>query len=605
MKKTSTFFIALSLTLLSIQIMAQTGFRLNPTSYVGALSSDDNSDWTKSWTNFDPKTTAYPAVTDDQTLNGMLTSLPVPGEKDITTAVTLDASKVYALSGIIVIRNGGSLTIPAGTIIRAQADQSTTPKNYASLVVERGGKLNILGTVTQPVVFTSAKDVNKRERGDWGGILIAGKALHNLLDGTTNNNVQMEGFNNVSFDPNLARFGGVNSDDNSGEIKYLRIEFGGFAFEANKEINGLTLGAVGSGTQLGYIQVSYSGDDSFEWFGGSVNSHHLIAFKGTDDDFDTDNGYSGLSQFGIGIKDTSYFDLTYNATSGASTSEGFESDNEATGTASVRPLTSGIFSNYTMIGPVSVGTKYSQLNSVAKSAFRRGARIRRNSALRIVNSIFMGYRNFLMIDSDSCVRRTNFPAAVALLNPNTGVEISDQISFANNLIVNTNAAFTSTTDTTANGLVEVARGTNSGNKLNALDSWLKQAGPLANQINPVEFLNGTVLVNPLASSVTPDFKPVVASPALSQANFVDNPVLRNLISSSSEIKQALIQAIYPNPVSQGIIHFGREVVSYGIFDINGHLLLHGMYEETADVHSLSSGIYFIKLDGGVQKFIIK
>ncbi|MBK8734973.1 MAG: hypothetical protein IPL98_03435 [Saprospiraceae bacterium] len=343
MKKTSTFFIALSLTFLSIQIMAQTGFRLNPTSYVGALSSDDNADWTKSWTNFDPKTTAYPAVTDDQTLNGMLTSLPVPGEKDITTTVTLDASKVYALSGIIVIRNGGSLTIPAGTIIRAQADQSTTPKNYASLVVERGGKLNILGTATQPVVFTSAKDVNKRERGDWGGILIAGKALHNLLDGTTNNNVQMEGFNNVSFDPNLARFGGVNSDDNSGEIKYLRIEFGGFAFEANKEINGITLGAVGSGTQLGYIQVSYSGDDSFEWFGGSVNSHHLIAFKGTDDDFDTDNGYSGLSQFGIGIKDTSYFDLTYNAPSGSSTSEGFESDNEATGTASVRPLTSGIF----------------------------------------------------------------------------------------------------------------------------------------------------------------------------------------------------------------------------------------------------------------------
>ena len=185
MKKTSTQFLAFILSVLAIQLIAQTGYKLTPTTYVGALSSDPATDWTANWTNFDPKTTAYPAVTDDVTLNGMLSSLPIPGEKEITTAVTLDASKVYALKGIIVVRSGGSLTIPAGTIIRALADQSTTPKNYATLVIERGGKLNVLGTATSPVVFTSGKDANSRERGDWGGILIAGKGLHNLLDGTT------------------------------------------------------------------------------------------------------------------------------------------------------------------------------------------------------------------------------------------------------------------------------------------------------------------------------------------------------------------------------------------------------------------------------------
>ncbi|MBK9994949.1 MAG: T9SS type A sorting domain-containing protein [Saprospiraceae bacterium] len=605
MKKTSTQFLAFILSVLAIQLIAQTGYKLTPTTYVGALSSDPATDWTANWTNFDPKTTAYPAVTDDVTLNGMLSSLPIPGEKEITTAVTLDASKVYALKGIIVVRSGGSLTIPAGTIIRALADQSTTPKNYATLVIERGGKLNVLGTATSPVVFTSGKDANSRERGDWGGILIAGKGLHNLLDGTTNNNVQMEGFNNISFDPTMARFGGTDPLDNSGELKYVRIEFGGLAFEANKEINGLTLGAVGSGTQLGYIQVSYCGDDSFEWFGGSVNSHHLIAYKGTDDDFDTDNGYSGLSQFGIAIKDTNYYDLTYNAPSGASTSEGFESDNEATGTAGIRPLTTGVFSNYTMVGPVAVGTKYSALSSTSRAAFRRGARIRRNSGLKIVNSIFMGYRNFVMIDGDSCVRRTNYPAALALVSPNTPVEITNQISFANNLIVNTNSAYTSTTDTTANGLVEVARAANSGNKLAALDAWLRQTGPLANSINPVEYLTGTVLVNPLASSTAPDFKPVSGSPALSNANFTDNPVLRNLISSNKEIKAALSQLIYPNPVRTGTIHFGKEVLSYGIFNVNGALLQHGFNAENADVNSLTPGLYLIKVEGIVQKFIIE
>lgn len=586
-------------------LSAQTTFKFIKTSYVGALSADASADWTKTWTNWDPKTTNYPAPTDLTTLDGTAAALPVPGVKNITTTLTLDATKTYLLKGLVVVRSGGKLVIPAGTIIRAQADLSVTPKNYASIVVERGGQIEVLGTAASPVVITSAKATGARDRGDWGGLVIAGRSNHNLLDGTTNNNIQLEGFNTISFDANLARIGGTIPNDNSGIVRYLRIEFGGLAFEANREVNGLTLGAVGAATEINHVQVSFGGDDAFEWFGGTVNSSYLIAYKTTDDDFDTDNGYSGKSQFGIGVKDTAYYDLSYAASTGSSTSEGFESDNEATGTASVKPYTNGIFSNYTMLGPVAVGGTYASLNSTSRAAFRRGARIRRNSSLRIANSIFMGYRNFLLIDGDSSLRNTNFPALLALVTPSTPVDpITKQIYFSNNLIVNTNVAFTSATDTVANGLVEVARAKGSLAKLLALDAWVKVSGVLANKINPVAFTTGTVLVNPLASSTTPDFRPVPGSPALAGANFDANPIFANLVPIR-DIDAALEAPIYPNPISNGQLQFGRLVASYGIFDVKGQLVKYGFNADHADIDGFATGVYFIKLDGKVQKLIVE
>ncbi|HRI60230.1 MAG TPA: T9SS type A sorting domain-containing protein, partial [Saprospiraceae bacterium] len=557
------------------------------------------------WTNWDPKNANYPAATDLTTLDGTLGSLPVPGELSITSTLTLDPSKVYSLKGMIVVRSGGKLVIPAGTVIRAQADLNSNPKNYATIVVERGGKIEINGTKANPVVLTSAKAVGQRERGDWGGIVICGRSTHNLW--TAADNVQYEGFNNVSFDAGLAKFGGTTLDDNSGFIHYARIEFAGLAFEVNKEVNGLTMGAVGSATEIDHVQVSFSNDDSFEWFGGTVNSSHLIAFKGTDDDFDTDNGYSGLCQFGIALRDSAYYDLTWQAPSGASTSEGFESDGEATGTANLTAHTKAVFSNMTMLGPVPVGSSYSSMNSTTKGAFRRGARIRRNSSLRIVNSIFMGYRNFVMIDGDSCVRNTNYPAALALVTPNTAVNVQNQqISFANNLIVGTGCAFTSTTDTTANGLVEITRAAGSQQKKLAIDAWVRQSGPLANNIDPVPCTSsGNVLINPLASSTTPDFRPVSGSPALSGANFKDNPVLQNLVPTVEIFDNAQSIPVYPNPIAGGVLNFGREVVSFGIFDSNGNLVKYGLDTDHVLIEGLPAGVYFIQLDGKAQKLIVR
>ena len=270
--------------------------------YVGALSSDASKDWTKGWTEWDPKSKAYADATDLTTLND------VSGKKEITGTVTLDASKVYLLTSVVQIKDGGKLIIPAGTVIRGLADLNATPKLYASIVVERGGKLEVNGTSSNPVVFTSAKAAGSRDRGDWGGLIVCGKAINNQ-----GADIQVEGFNNISFDATMAKFGGVDDADNSGIFNYLRIEFGGLAFEPNKEINGLTMASVGNGTSIDGVQVSYSGDDSYEWFGGTVNCKHLIAYKGTDDDFDTDFGYRGAVQFGIAQKDTSYFDMSWNA----------------------------------------------------------------------------------------------------------------------------------------------------------------------------------------------------------------------------------------------------------------------------------------------------
>ncbi|MEN9611986.1 MAG: hypothetical protein RLZZ628_2800, partial [Bacteroidota bacterium] len=129
-------------------ISAQTNCltKLKTTAYVGALSATAADDWTTGWTNFSPKTTAYAEPNDTSTLNGMIGTLPVPGEKDITSTVTLDATKTYLLKGFVVVRSGAKLVIPAGTVIRALADLTTTPKNYATIVVERGAKVEITGT---------------------------------------------------------------------------------------------------------------------------------------------------------------------------------------------------------------------------------------------------------------------------------------------------------------------------------------------------------------------------------------------------------------------------------------------------------------------------
>ena len=181
-------------------------------------------------------------------------------------------------------------------------------------------------------------------------------------------------------------YGGTDAADNSGTMKYVRIEYAGVPFVSNNEINSLTMGGVGSGTTLEYIQVYRAGDDAFEWFGGTVNAKYLLAIGTWDDDFDTDNGYVGKVQFALAQRVREIADV--------SGSNGFESDNDATGTAA-SPKTSPIFSNVTIIGPLG-GAALSTSGNNAN--YQHAAQIRRGSAMSLFNSILGNYTEGIFID---------------------------------------------------------------------------------------------------------------------------------------------------------------------------------------------------------------
>ena len=549
--------------------------------YIGALESSSSKDWTKGWTQWDPKNAPYGTVSDTNTLSSST------GEVNITATLTLDPAKVYLLRSLIVVRSGGKLVIPAGTVIRGLANQQSTPKQYATIVVERGGYIQIDGTSTNPVVITSAKPIGSRDRGDWGGIVLCGKAVNNQGP-----DVQMEGFNNISLNNTLAKHGGINDDDNSGSINNLRIEFGGLAFEPNKEINAITFGSVGRNTIVNNIQVSFSGDDSYEWFGGTVNCKHIIAFKGTDDDFDTDFGYRGAVQFGIAFKDTSYFDLSWNATGGSS-SETFESDNDASGSGRL-PLTSAVFSNMTCVGPIPAGMTWSQLSVTQKGAFRRGARIRRNSRLSIVNSIFMGYRNFVMFDGDSVL-------------VNSGVKsnkVSDKNDlFRNNYIYGVKAS--APVGATNTGLAEISAGGN----VNVLDSWIRKTIN-SNTIDTSRFVPG-FLVN-TNNFTAPDFRPT-------DLNLLPNFEYGVLgfygvtqVKVAGKVKSV---SAYPNPTNgEYTVEFTSTQdfeASVFVTDLNGRMVRNisttdvnvGNNFVNVNLSDLNSGLYFFHIQGGNNNIV--
>ncbi len=290
----------------------------------------------------------------------------------------------YLLKGWVYLAKGAELTIEPGTIIKG--DKQTK----AALIAEPGSKLIAQGTASAPIVFTSEQAAGQRKPGDWGGLILCGNAKNN--QGT----MQIEGGPRT-------KHGGNDDADNSGVLSYVRIEFAGYPFEKDKEINGLTFGSVGSGTQIDHVQVSYSNDDSFEWFGGTVNCKYLVAYKGWDDDFDTDNGFSGKVQYGLSLRDSKIADT--------SQSNGFESDNCADG-ATVEPFTTATFSNITFVGPKVLDDKfqnttdyinagaYNPNNGSALGKFQVAMQIRRSSRLNCINSVALGWPIGLIVDGE-------------------------------------------------------------------------------------------------------------------------------------------------------------------------------------------------------------
>jgi len=530
--------------------MAQTAF-WTPTMHKGAFAPAPTPMWTDTWTEWDPINKVYPA-----------TNLTVSA--NITTNTTWSTGQVILLQGPIYVKNNAVLTIQPGVIIRGSKASAGS-----ALIITKGAQINAVGTAAQPIVFTTdqAPGAINRAVGDWGGLIILGKGAINLAGGLAN----VEGLP-VSADSEYGGGTTPTNTDNSGTISYVRIEFGGYVYATNKEINGLTMGGVGSGTQIDHVQVSYTNDDAFEWFGGAVSAKYLVSYRNLDDDFDTDNGWSGNVQFGLVVRDPSLADNP-----SVSTSEAFESDNDATGSAST-PLTSGVFSNITAIGPYRGSSA-----TVLASGYRRGLRLRRNTNLKVFNSIFMDFKTGIFIDGSA-----------ADANANSGA-----LKFKHNVIATTSGVTPKTVETTtANTTVNGAWYISQPN-----DSLITSAGILTTPWN----------------YTTPDYRPIATNTISGGANFGDPAFVSGGVLSVNNLSDFTQQiGLYPNPnngETSLVINANSSFdVSVEVYSVTGQLMLrpftnYNMIEGAnvlpINANELANGIYFISINNGTKTETIK
>lgn len=300
---------------------------------------------------------------------------------------TLDASKQYLIKGQVFVNDGQVLTIPAGTILKGDKASKGT------LVINLGGKLMAEGTAASPIVFTSSREKGGRDKGDWGGIVMLGRA-----------NVNQNGPKIEGISPEVA-YGTFNATtyntESSGILKFVRVEYAGIALSPNNETNSITMGGIGSGTTVENVQVSFGGDDGFEWFGGVVNCKNLISLGTWDDDFDCDYGFSGNVQYALAIRDPFAADQ--------STSNAFEADNNGSGSTQT-PLTQAVFSNVTVLGPRSDSA--TSISSTYGSAMH----LKKTTALSIFNSVFTGFNTGVLIDGDNTY--SNYTGGSGVLDHN-------------------------------------------------------------------------------------------------------------------------------------------------------------------------------------------
>jgi hypothetical protein len=275
---------------------------------------------------------------------------PEPGPRaavidtDITTNRTLYADTVYTISGFVHVANGATLTIQPGTVI--QGDYNVLG---SSLFVLRGARIQANGTASAPIVFTSSRPVGQRRAGDWGGLIIIGNGVINRTG-----DIQLEGTGTGASNPPLFYSGGTDNADNSGTLRYVRVEFAGYGVAPDAELNSFTFAAVGSGTRLEYLQALSGLDDSFEFFGGAVDAKYLVSYDSGDDHFDMAEGYVGRLQYLIAYQTRQVIPRT-GAGNVSADPQGIENDGCAgagcpNGQNST-PLTIPMVANFTLVGP--------------------------------------------------------------------------------------------------------------------------------------------------------------------------------------------------------------------------------------------------------------
>lgn len=315
------------------------------------------SNWMNNWTNFKPAAVEYNEATN--IIAGTI-------DKDMK----LSKRNTYQLVGIVYVTNNATLTIEPGTVIRGD------DKTCGTLVIVSGSKIIAEGSETDPIIFTSNKETTERKPGDWGGIIILGKAPINKLGG-----IATLPFN---LDEMLNHYGGQDTEDNSGILKYVRIEYSGRKLSALKELNGLSLAGVGRKTVLSNIQISYSNDDSFECYGGDLNMNNLISYRTTDDDFDFTQGAQINISNSIAIRHPFSSDI--------SGSRCFEVDSydKIENTDMTKKMTKINANNITLVN----------LEENDQGLVRESAHIGENTFFNLTNSVVSGFTPFILLNGN-------------------------------------------------------------------------------------------------------------------------------------------------------------------------------------------------------------
>ena len=343
-----------------------------------------NSNWMTNWTSFNPAKIEYSEATNI-----------IAGTIDKDTRLT--KRNTYQLVGVVYVTNNATLTIEPGTVIRGD------DKTCGTLVITNGAKIMAEGLETDPIVFTSNKEIAERKPGDWGGIIILGKAPINTIGG-----IHILPFD---LEPMLNHYGGQDADDNSGTLKYVRVEYAGRKLSSLKELNGISLAGVGRKTVLSNIQISYSNDDSFECYGGDLNMNNLISYRTTDDDFDFTQGAQININNSIAVR--------HPFSSDVSGSRCFEVDSydKIGNTDMTKKLTKINASNITLVN----------LEENNQGLVRESVYVRENTFFNLSNSIISGFTPFVLLEG----------------NIGNGDANLSKITFQNLIINNCNGSITS------------------------------------------------------------------------------------------------------------------------------------------------------------------
>ncbi len=346
---------------------------------------------------------------------------------DITSDTTWTAANTYLLQTVVYVRNNATLTIEPGTVIKGGTDaqklaaRDGIPNLVSALWITRGARIMAEGTAEKPIIFTfegddvnNPNDVPYNLSGQWGGLVLCGRARINTAGSAAGNAAdpkyeQFEGTTTEGIEQ-AHLFGGADDTDNSGVLRYVSIRYPGNVFAPARELNGLTMGALGSGTRIEFVEVLNSSDDGFEWWGGTVSTRHLVAAFCEDDDFDTDQGYRGTNQFWFGIKPP---------WQGSSDSRGFETDGDLNqGAAGEMPKSQWVVHNATLIG-----------RGKGVSGFGGGVgwNVRDEAAPAVLNSVFAEFTVGVLVDGDALAE---FSAGLADLR-NTLFDVTTGPSSAN------------------------------------------------------------------------------------------------------------------------------------------------------------------------------